>query len=317
VIKTDDQTNPSLIVRLPNWVGDVVMALPALQTMHEMGIELFLLGKPWAIDLLAALDMNILSLTSNFWQTRKKIAAIVNTDKALLLTNSFSSALLTFLAGKAPIGYKTDSRQVLLKSSLSKQHALHEVQYFWNIAQFASQYWYPSLKWLKRTPDKITLPLCPVATASAKQRLFDANIEKSFWVLCPFAHGTGKDGKSKIWPHWPELSSLLKQQNIVVCPGKNEEAMCSGLAPGATVLSGLNLSEYAAILASADFVIANDSGPMHIAAAVGANTLGIFGASDPNRSRPWGANYIGELGRWPTVSEVQNKLHQLPLLPSA
>lgn len=280
------------------------MALPALQTMRQIGIELSLYGKPWANDLLAATDMHLFPLTNNFWQTKKKIAGMGNNDKALLLTNSFSSALMTRLAGKATIGYKTDNRQLLLKASIVKQPAQHEVHYFWDIARFASQYWFPTLPWPEKIPDKITLPLSPAFIASAKQLLHQAKINKPFWVLCPFAHGTGKDGKSKMWPHWRELSAKLHQHQLVVCPGKNEEILCSELVPEATVLSGLNLGEYAAVLAAAERVIANDSGPMHIAAAVGANTLGIFGASDPQRTRPWGADYIGTLGQWPTVSEV-------------
>ena len=49
--------HPSLIIRLPNWVGDVIMALPALQSLQQSGIELLLFGKPWANDLLAATGM--------------------------------------------------------------------------------------------------------------------------------------------------------------------------------------------------------------------------------------------------------------------
>ncbi len=66
----------------------------------------------------------------------------------------------------------------------------------------------------------------------------------------------------------------------------------------------VNLYDYAGILALSDEVIANDTGPMHLADAVGAKVLGIFGHSDPRRTRPWGGHYLGEKGRWPTVAEV-------------
>lgn len=303
-----EENHPSLIVRLPNWVGDVVMTLPALQAMQQAGIELFLFGKPWAHDLLAATNMTLCSLGNNFWQTTKKISTIKNTHKALLLTNSLSSALMAYLAGKASIGYQTDSRRILLKASSSKPPALHEVQYFWNISIFASQFWFPQLQWPERIPSKISLPLNPIAVANVKKKLDQAKIRHPFYVLCPFAQGTGRDGQSKVWPHWYELTASLHPHQLIVCPGKNEEKLCSELVPGATILSGVNLAEYAAILATAEQVIANDSGPMHIAAAVGANTLGIFGVSDPQRSHPWGADYIGALGHWPTITDVLNTL---------
>lgn len=298
------QINASLIVRLPNWVGDVVMALPALQAMHHLGIELVLYGKPWAHDLLAGTGIPFFPVAKGFWEPTKKMAARTSSEKVLLLTNSFSSALVARLAGKVAIGYKTDNRQLLLKASITKQPAQHEVHYFWDIARFASQYWFPTLPWPEKIPNKITLPLSSNAIVTATQALQKAKINKPFWVLCPFAHGRGKDGKSKMWPQWRELSAKLHQHQLVVCPGKNEEVLCSELVPEATVLSGLNLGEYAAVLASAEKVIANDSGPMHIAAAVGANTLGIFGVTEPERTRPWGANYIGSLGHWPDISEV-------------
>jgi heptosyltransferase-2 len=296
-------TKATLIVRLPNWVGDVVMALPALQAMQQSGIELFLHGKPWASDLLAATGMSILPLSKSFWQTTKLLAGAKSSDKALLLTNNFSSALMTRLAGITTVGYKTYNRGLLLKTSITKQPAQHEVQYFWDIARFASQYWFPTLQWPKKIPSRVTLPLSPAFIAAAKQILHQAKIDKPFWVLCPFAHGTGKDGKSKMWPHWRELSAKLQHQ-LVVCPGKSEEKLCAELVPEATILPGLNLGEYAAVLAAAERVIANDSGPMHIAAAVGSNTLGIFGVTDPHRTQPWGADYIGSIGHWPSVFEV-------------
>jgi len=298
------QAQSSLIVRLPNWVGDVVMALPALQAMQQLGIELLLYGKPWAKDLLAGTDMTFVPISNTFWETTKKMAKMVEHDKVLLLTNSFSSALMGRLARKNTIGYKADNRQLLLKASLSKQPDLHEVEYFWNIARFASRYWFPTLTWPEKIPDKIQLPVSAASAANAKQVLKTMNINKPFWVLCPFAHGKGKKGQSKRWPHWRELSAKLHQYQLVVCPGKNDEALCAELVPEATVLAGLNLGDYAAVLASAEKVIANDSGPMHIAAAVGADTVGIFGATEPRRTRPWGANYVGSLGQWPDLAEL-------------
>lgn len=297
----------SLLVRLPNWVGDVVMALPALQALQANHVKLHLIGKSWAADLLSATNLPICSLNKSFWQTTKSLTQI-KCKKALLLTNSFSSALMTRLANKISIGYRTDLRHLLLKSSLTKQAGQHEVTYFWDIARFASQFWFPDLTWPKDIPEKISLSLSPPAIISAKQHLAEAHIDKPFWVVCPFAHGTGSDGKSKIWPHWRQLSAQLKQQRLIVCPAKNEETLCSELVPEATVLSGLNLSEYAAVLAAADKVIANDSGPMHIAAAVGARTLGIFGVSDPMRSGPWGGDFVGNLGEWPSLSKVISQL---------
>lgn len=298
-------TTLSLTVRVPNWVGDVVMALPALQAIQQSGVELQLFGKAWVNDLLGICSLPHISVVNGFWPSTASLRDIARSDKILLLTNSFSSAMMARLAGKVPIGYNTDARKFLLKAGLSKTSTQHEVEYFWNIARFAVKYWFPQLPWAEKIPEKISLTLNPVSIANAHQALQRANINTPFWVLCPFAHGTGKNGQAKIWPHWRELAKQL-QHRLIVCPGKNEELLCADLVPEATVLAGLSLNEYAAVLARAENVIANDSGPMHIAAAVGVNTLGIFGVSDPKRTAPWGANYIGTQNQWPSLTDVLN-----------
>src|SRR5262249_39796058 len=82
-----------------------------------------------------------------------------------------------------------------------------------------------------------------------------------------------------------------------------EEQECEKFL-NATVLPGLSLGAYAAILAGAEAVIANDSGPMHLAAAVGVPVLGIFGVSDPSRTRPWGGGFAGGPSSWPSLNTV-------------
>ncbi len=293
----------SLIVRLPNWVGDAVMTLPALQAIQSAGISLILLGKPWIKDLFESTGMELLSLEKEFWDSRNKIKQ-VPTIKTLLFTNSFSSALMARLAGKESIGYNTDMRQLLLKTGLNKPSQLHEVEYFWNLSHFAMHTWFPEVVWPDTIPLKIELPINQSIMTNAQEIIRGAGIEGRFWVLCPFAHGRSPDKKSKIWPYWRDLSQKLSNHKLVVCPGANELDLCQELVPEATVLSGLNLSEYTGVLSLAEQVIANDSGPMHVASAVNANTLGIFGVTDPVRTSPWNAPYIGRKNEWPSINEV-------------
>lgn len=297
----------SLLVRVPNWVGDVVMALPALQAMMNSGLHLEIYGKPWVQSLCAGMSFSFTPMEKT-WATCKHMQAN-NAKKALLLTNSFSSAWLAFWAGKATIGYQSDLRRFLMTASLEKTHQ-HEVLSFWTLASFAMHYWYPHLLWPDRPPERISLPLCENAKQRIDTLLQSKGLTAPFWVLCPFAHGKGKEGASKIWPSWPLLSKYLSLQkhSLIVCPGRGEEALCAQLVPEAVVLSGLNLADYAALLAKAEQVIANDSGPMHMAAACDVPTLGLFGVSSPELSSPWGASYLGTLGQWPSLDAVIEKL---------
>ena len=220
------ENKPSLIVRMPNWVGDVVMALPTIYALRDAGIELQLIGKPWMQSLLSETKFQMTGLKKSFWETRSAISQLVP-NKTLLLTNSLSSALLSCLAGKKTIGYKTDHRQLLLVNGLAENHAIHEVEYFWNIATCAIQTWFPSIDWPAQAAAKIQLPIAEKDLLRVKQLLVNENINQDFWLLCPFALGTSKENKSKVWPLWPEFAQQLENKQLVVCPGIKEEQLCA------------------------------------------------------------------------------------------
>lgn len=303
----------SLIIRLPNWVGDVIMALPSIQALADMGINLHLVGKPWIKDLLGGLSLPLYALPNKFGQRTKMIKEI-QADNMLLLTNSFGSALMARLALKSPIGYKADFRQWLLTKALKKATSGHEVAYFWRLAEFAKDHWFQDKAWPNEISEKIHLPVASSSQVFVEQILLQEKITQPFIVLCPFAHGTGKNKQAKIWPHWALLSQAIAKENVLVCPGKDEERLCETLVPHAKIIKGLNLSQYAAILAKSDFVVANDSGPMHLASAVNVPTLGLFGVTNPNRTAPWGGDYLGAEGRWPSLDDVLKKISTYGIL---
>lgn len=282
------------------------MSLPTILALQESGVNLTLVGKPWIKDLLAGLNLPLVSLESRVLANVCVLAQIPH-KRMLLFTNSFSSALMARLSGKEVIGYKTDSRSLLLKKACLKKMHLHEVAYFWELADVANQYWF-SLSLPSQIPIKIVLPLLPEVENFVDTLLAERKIAKPFIVLCPFAQGKGARNQPKIWPYWKELSQKLHDHQLVVCPAKNELPLCQTLVPEAKILEGLNLSAYAALLSKAEQVIANDSGPMHLAAAVDTPTLGIFGVTSPKRTHPWGADYIGDADGWPTVDAVLQKI---------
>jgi heptosyltransferase-2 len=76
--------------------------------------------------------------------------------------------------------------------------------------------------------------------------------------------------------------------------------------PGATVLPETDVATFAALLAASRLVVANDSGSAHVAAAVGAPLVTIFGVTDGRRTGPWSSTAIrvGSADRWPDYGEV-------------
>ena len=98
-------TKIPLIVRLPNWVGDVVMTLPSLYALHAVGFDLQLMGRPWIVDLLQALPATLYSQQSGFRQGASKC-------KRKYMTNQ---PLAPAKAGELPTTAKSQSRRVYIK----------------------------------------------------------------------------------------------------------------------------------------------------------------------------------------------------------
>jgi lipopolysaccharide heptosyltransferase II len=296
---------PKLAVRLPNWVGDVVMALPTIAQLQLAGFDLHLVGRPWAQDLLAGLGLPFMALpkrlTAATWRLRTLPA-----EYGLLFTNSLSSAMSMRFAGIRAIGYKSDCRNALLHTALVKIPARHEVEYFWRLGQAVAAVWGSvANSWPDVPPRHIELQQTMEHRLNALRILSHAGIRGQYFVCCPMAAGTTL-GQSKEWPLFADLCAHLSSagKQIIICPGPGEESRCQGFKSHATVLSGLSLGAYSAVMAGAEMVIANDSGPMHLAAAVGAPVLGVFGNGDPGRTRPWGGRYLGGYGNWPSVEAV-------------
>ncbi len=290
----------TLLIRLPNWVGDACMALPALQHLAAAGHPLHLMGRGWATDLFAGTPWPVTVLPK-----RGAVAMIrsLGCAEGLLFTNSFGSAWQFRRAGVRAVGRRRGLegwlRRPLLTRSVVVPDGLHEVEVFLRLAG--------AVTGIAATAASAVLPLHERHRADAHVALVNAGVRGAYTVLCPLAAGTIK-GRSKCWPSFPLLCRLLRDEGrtVVACPGPGEEALATTLLPGATVISGTRLGTYAAILAGAQAVVANDSGPMHLAAAVGAPVVGIFGVSDPGRTRPWAtrAVTVGTSQAWPPLAQV-------------
>lgn len=291
-----------LFVRLPNHLGDVCMSLPALDHLRAQGFALVVAGRPWARSLLAAYPDEVVALSDRL---RAQVQALRHargghTLCTLLLTNSLSSALACRLAGLRPIGYATDARRLLLKRALPVPPPLHMVEYYFALAQAVTGVGDAS-------PTPPALRLTPEARARAQRMLRDAGIAGRFVQLCPVAVGLHK-GKVKAWPGFGALAARLRSDGhvVVACPGPGEREAVLRAVPTVTVLPETDVGTFAALLAQARLVVANDSGAGHLAAAVGASLVSVFGVTDPQRTRPRGSRVtvVGGPDGWPTVDQV-------------
>jgi len=313
-----------VFIRLPNHVGDACMALPAIRAVRGAGLRCTLIGPPWGESLFASLSLRYSAVRGRFYSDLKRVRALsrrVLVDsgdvmvsrkdavvRGLLMPNSFGSALLFALAGVPSAGLATDGRRVLLRwpgALPVTPGGLHEVEPFHAAAAGALRAWnldapaaIPAALGLEPTAEQVT---------RARSSLRSGAVNLRYALLAPVATGL-HHGRVKHWSHFAELVPALHERGlqVVAAPPAHEAAAVRAALPGATLLPPVPLGVYAALAQAAAVVIANDSGSSHVAAAVGARQVTIFGVTDRERTGPWSprAVCVGRNGAWPDSAQV-------------
>ena len=277
-----------VLIRSLNWLGDAVMQAPALRLLKalEPDAELIFLAKPAVAEVVAAYGLGEVLPWSPKLLDRARAIRGAKPDAALILPKSFGTALETFL-GRVPErwGWAAQGRSLLLTRALPRwRDEDHYALRFRSLVAGALE-----AKDLPAT--SAALPLPPAWEAAAAPFLRADG--RATALLAPGAAG----GWAKQWPlaSWTDLAKrLLKEGVPVAVLGRKEEtelgAAMAAEAPGLLDLTGrTSLAALGGLLAKAPLAVANDSGTMHLAAALGAPTLGIFGPTSPRTSHPLGA----------------------------
>lgn len=312
--------NRPIYVRLPNWIGDVCMALPSLQLLLETRRPVVVCARPWAKALLSAYALHgFIPMTGQWRADRRAVAAFkamhkhtgYNSPVGLLLPDSLSSALVFRLAGIACAGYRDDGRSLLLRWPINKPRPRpHAVESWYGLTRTAIMQWrfgQPAMP----APPSLSLPLRPEARQQALNALDEAGLTgRSFVLIAPTATGLHK-GQIKVWPHFAALTQRLQATGltVVMCPPPNEREAALANAPDAICLPAMPLDAFVALTQTAALVICNDSGVSHLAAAGDALQITLFGVTHRERTGPWSerAVCLGEMGRWPELDNVAEK----------
>lgn len=283
------------------------MCVPALDALAQR-FALTLIGKPWAKDLFAAYPWPVVPLAGSWWSQLSTIRTQApRGDAALLFTNSLGSALHMRLAGLRARGYATDGRGLLLTQALPRPARwatdMHTVEYYFELAHRAFGLDLPPV------PENLRLRISDAARARAGALLATAAVSSAHVVLCPVAVGKHR-GQVKAWTEFDRLCRALQARDmrVVAMPGPGEYEAVRAAVPGATLLPPSDVGTFAALLEASRLVVANDSGPGHIAAAVGAPLVSVFGVTDPLKTRPWGprVHVVGSGAGWPSYEAVES-----------
>ncbi len=275
----------------PNWLGDCVMALPVLRAIRRArpGDGLAVLARGGTASLFRAEGSAdaVVERSGLFEDTRTLRSR--RFDEAWLLPNSFRSAVAPWLA-RIPerLGYDTDRRGPLLTLALRPPpRTAHQLRD------------YDALLRSRSIEPDLEAPRLPVTSqaldrASSSLRAAGIDREQPLALLAPGA----AFGWTKRWPpeRYGALADLLADRGIVraVVIGPGEENLGAAAAASShsrlpVLGSDLDPVELAALFSLARVLVANDSGPMHLAAAVGTPVVAFFGPTDPGRTAPTGS----------------------------
>ena len=312
--RTNRTSRRPLLVRLRNWVGDVTLAVPTLRRLDAAGYDLQLIGKGWARELLAGHGWTVHALPKTMAERiallRRLQAEAQTIDagfsrrlNALCLPDSFSSALEFRLAGLRALGHAHEGRSLLLGRALPLPRTLHALQVYWQMGDAL-------LGTTAPLPAAIGLRVSDAHRTQARALCAAHGIPRGSIYICPFAGGTWAQ-QEKTWPGFPAYAAQVLPsfgRRVVVCPGPGEEAVAREHLHFAavTVLNGVGLGTYAALLQDAALMVANDTGPGHMAAAVGTPLVSVLGPSDPALWRAWGSavQLVQGADGWPTTEAV-------------
>lgn len=303
-----------VVVRGTNWVGDSVMTVPALRALRRLlpDAKITLATRPFAKGIFSEVDFiddvlvydrrNAFSVVSQVREWRRR-----EFDLAVLFQNAFEAALIPFLAGvPTRLGYATESRQGLLTHPLPLpdwRSSKHEVFYYLYLITALEQSLSGTSTVCESDPDiSLTISESRKNEATELLRSYGVDDEKTVVAICPGSINS----RAKRWPaeSYAALADrLLEQQQQVVLIGSRDEIdvtneVTNRMRNQPVVLTGkTTLDQLTAVLGLVDLVVTNDTGPAHIAAALGSPTIVIFGPTNPLTTRPF--SFKAEILRHP------------------
>ncbi len=290
-----------ILVRAVNWVGDAVMTTPAIGAIRESfpQAEITLLANPlvaqlfsphqW-IDRVITFDRNGVhrGLFGRFRLAQELRKAAF--DVAIILPNSFDSALVPWLAGiPVRLGKSSDGRGFMLTARYcpdARQAVAHEVEYYLGLVRHFG------------ITGQAQVPLLTVTEAeahSADLRLAEHGLSADDLIVG--INPGAAFGSAKRWypERFGEVAERLAGEwdaKVVVFGGAGETDIAAGierhLAGRCCNLAGkTSVRELMALIRRCNFFVTNDSGPMHIAAALGVPLVAVFGSTDHATTSPY------------------------------
>lgn len=291
--------NKRILIVAPNWIGDAVLSLPVVDGCGQLWqeAELTVLARTRVAELFEARESDVRVLEyerGNGPQRLSNLMALGRSlrrerfDLAILLPNSLGSAVMTRLAGiPQRLGYSTDGRGWLLTQRLEdrrKERGLHQVDYYLGLIHSLGAYQVDRIPRLQLKAKCIEMGLT---------LLSDMGIDKRELLIG--VHPGAAYGETKRW--FPErfgavLGRLQKSgRRFLLLGGPGEELIAQQISmimdhPPIDLVGKTTVAEALALVSMCALFLSNDSGLMHVAAALNIPQVALFGSTDPQKTAP-------------------------------
>ena len=273
----------SLIIA-PQWIGDAVMTEPLIRRLAGRGERLTVGALPWVAPVYRAMPQVAEVIEFPFahgglqFTARRRIARQIEGqfDIAYVLPNSLKSALLPFLASiPKRIGYLGEARIGLLTHRLKNPKNRPPMVAFYSALSGEAGF-----EWDR--------PQLHIPEHHISQTLTGLGLARDAYAV--FAPGS-EYGPAKRWPaaHYVALAAKLGMPVVLLGSGK-EAGLCGEIASATenclNMAGKTPLAQSIHVLAASKIIVSNDSGLMHVAAALGVPQVAIFGSSSPLHTPP-------------------------------
>ncbi|HBK44735.1 MULTISPECIES: lipopolysaccharide heptosyltransferase II [unclassified Polynucleobacter] len=296
-----------ILIIAPNWIGDAVMSQPLLANLKVIypQSQIDVLASPWVAPIYRACAEVHQVIEARLehkqlqWGLRKQLARqleLTKYDACFVLPNSLKSAFIPWLANiPLRIGYRGEMRFGLINFALdnpSKTNRPPMANHYFALSNVIQ----PSQKIDVNQSADPTLNISPAAKQSVSTKLQTAGMnEKSIYVFCPGA----EYGVTKRWPtdHFATLAEQLitheSDAHVILLGSKSDHKLGKEIISQVTNTSQIqnwcgetSLDEAIALIGMSKALVSNDSGLMHIGAALKVPQVAIFGSSDPHHTPP-------------------------------
>ncbi|MES2586469.1 MAG: lipopolysaccharide heptosyltransferase II [Pseudomonadota bacterium] len=296
-----------ILIIAPNWIGDAVMSQPLLANLKSIypQSQIDVLASPWVAPIYRACTEVHHVIEARLehkqlqWGLRKQLAKQLELNQynaCFVLPNSLKSALIPWLANiPLRIAYRGEMRFGLINLALNNPSKINRPPMANHYLALSNVLNHSEGVDVNQPVDpKLNISLTAKQAVSAKLQAAGIN-DKSIYVFCPGA----EYGVTKRWPteHFATLAQQLianePDAHVILLGGKGDHDLGRQITSLAANTSQLHnwcgetsLDEAIALIGMSKALVSNDSGLMHIGAALKVPQVAIFGSSDPHHTPP-------------------------------